>query len=218
MTDLYDYQQPYAKDPAAVADWRAEDGTLGLQEVIDHLHPTMLVGTSGVTGAFNEKAIRSMHEHCDAADHPADVQPHGAGRTDPGEPARLDRRRGPGRHRQPVRTGRARRHDVPHRPGEQRADVPRPGSRRDRLPGRDDAAVVVHRGGPRPGQAGGPVRSREGAAAGHRPAPRGLGHRGRGRHQCREGGRHRAGRGRRPDRGGPRSDVAARVPADHALP
>ena len=65
MTDLYDYQQPYAKDPAAVADWRAEDGTLGLQQVIDNLHPTMLVGTSGVTGAFNEQAIRSMHEHCE---------------------------------------------------------------------------------------------------------------------------------------------------------
>ena len=65
MTDLYDYQQPYAKDPAAVADWRTEDGTLGLQEVVDHLHPTMLVGTSGVTGAFTEKAIRSMHEHCE---------------------------------------------------------------------------------------------------------------------------------------------------------
>ncbi len=65
MADLYDYQQPYAKDPAAVADWRASDGTLGLQEVIDHLHPTMLVGTSGVTGAFDEKAIRSMHAHCE---------------------------------------------------------------------------------------------------------------------------------------------------------
>ena len=64
MTDLYDYQQPYAKDPAAVADWRAADGTLGLQEVVDHLHPTMLVGTSGVTGAFTEEVIRSMHEHC----------------------------------------------------------------------------------------------------------------------------------------------------------
>ena len=64
MTDLYDYQKPYAKDPAAVAGWRAADGTLGLQEVVDALHPTMLVGTSGVTGAFSEQVIRSMHEHC----------------------------------------------------------------------------------------------------------------------------------------------------------
>ena len=42
-----------------------------------------------------------------APDHPADVEPDGAGRADAGEPARLDRRRGPGRDRQPVRTGRA---------------------------------------------------------------------------------------------------------------
>ncbi len=65
MSDLYDYQKPYAKDPAQVADWRAADGTLGLAEVVEHLHPTMLVGTSGVTGAFGESVIRSMHEHCE---------------------------------------------------------------------------------------------------------------------------------------------------------
>ena len=64
MTDLYAYQQPYAKDPAAVAGWRAADGTLGLQQVVDGLHPTMLVGTSGVTGAFSEDVIRSMHANC----------------------------------------------------------------------------------------------------------------------------------------------------------
>ena len=64
MTDLYDYQKPYAKDPAAVAGWRAADGSIGLQEVVENLHPTMLVGTSGVTGAFNEKVIRTMHAHC----------------------------------------------------------------------------------------------------------------------------------------------------------
>jgi malate dehydrogenase (oxaloacetate-decarboxylating) len=64
MTDLYDYQRPYAKDPATVAGWRAADGTLGLAEVVTHLHPTMLVGTSGVTGAFGEDVIRAMHAHC----------------------------------------------------------------------------------------------------------------------------------------------------------
>ena len=65
MTDLYDYQQPYAKDPASVADWRTSNGSLDLAEVVEHLHPTMLVGTSGVTGAFNEDVIRSMHAHCE---------------------------------------------------------------------------------------------------------------------------------------------------------
>ena len=64
MTDLYDYQKPYAKDPAAVAGWRTADGTLGLQQVVENLHPTMLVGTSGVTGAFTEEVIRTLHAHC----------------------------------------------------------------------------------------------------------------------------------------------------------
>ena len=82
MTDLYDYQQPYAKDPAQVADWRAADGTLGLQEVVDHLHPTMLVGH-----VRRHRSVRREGDPVDAralraADHPADVQPDGAGRAD----------------------------------------------------------------------------------------------------------------------------------------
>lgn len=64
LDGLADYQLPYVKDPEAVAGWRAEDGTLGLAEVVANLHPTMLVGTSGVTGAFTESVVRSMHEHC----------------------------------------------------------------------------------------------------------------------------------------------------------
>src|SRR6478609_9489604 len=64
MTDLYDYQRPYAKDPAAVAGWRTADGVLGLQQVVENLHPTMLVGTSGVTGAFTEEVIRTLHANC----------------------------------------------------------------------------------------------------------------------------------------------------------
>ena len=64
LDGIADYQEPYLKDPAAVADWRTDDGTLGLAEVVANLHPTMLVGTSGVTGAFTESVIRSMHESC----------------------------------------------------------------------------------------------------------------------------------------------------------
>ena len=167
MTDLYDYQQPYAKDPAKVADWRAADGSLGLQEVVDHLHPTMLVGTSGVTGAFSEKVIRSMHAHCDATDHPADVEPDRARRADAGEPAGLDRRCGTRRDRQPVRAGRARRYDVPHRPGQQRADVPGPRAGCHRVPRRHHAALAVHRRGPSTREAGRSLGPRQGSAPGH---------------------------------------------------
>ncbi len=63
--DLADYQKPYGKDPELAAQWRAADGTLGLAEVIANLEPTMLVGTSGVTGAFSEEIIRSLHSGCD---------------------------------------------------------------------------------------------------------------------------------------------------------
>jgi malate dehydrogenase (oxaloacetate-decarboxylating) len=64
MDDLHDYQRPYAKDPSRVSDWRALNGSIGLEEVVENLHPTMLVGTSGVTGAFGEKVVRAMYEHC----------------------------------------------------------------------------------------------------------------------------------------------------------
>jgi malate dehydrogenase (oxaloacetate-decarboxylating) len=65
MTGLPDYQVPYAKDPSKVASWKNADGMIGLAEVVDNLHPTMLVGTSGVTGAFKEDVIRSMDAHCE---------------------------------------------------------------------------------------------------------------------------------------------------------
>ncbi len=65
MDGLLDYQAPYAKDPSDVESWRADDGTVGLAEVVANLKPTMLVGTSGVAGAFTEPVVRSMHSGCE---------------------------------------------------------------------------------------------------------------------------------------------------------
>lgn len=65
MDGMHDYQLPYAKDPATVDGWQNSDGTIQLQDVVDNLHPTMLVGTSGVTGAFSESVVRSMHANCE---------------------------------------------------------------------------------------------------------------------------------------------------------
>ena len=217
MTDLYDYQQPYAKDPARVADWRAADGTLGLQEVVDHLHPTMLVGTSGVTGAFGEKVIRVDARELCSADHPAHVQPDRAGRADADEPAGLDGRRRAGGDRQPLRAGRAGRYDVPDRAGQQRPDVPGAGTGSHRVPCGDDASFAVHRGGASAREAGQPDGPGPGPAAGHLATARGVRHGGRGRHQRRHCPGHRPGQGRRPDRGGARSDVDPRVPTHRAL-
>lgn len=64
ITNLQDFQKPYAADPKTVASWKDDRGTIGLQEVVDNLHPTMLVGTSGRGGAFTEKVVKSMHAHC----------------------------------------------------------------------------------------------------------------------------------------------------------
>ncbi len=59
MTALSDTQRRYARDPAEVAGWRREAG-IGLAEVVAHVHPTVLIGTSATTGAFTEEIVRDM--------------------------------------------------------------------------------------------------------------------------------------------------------------
>ncbi|RSX55211.1 malate oxidoreductase [Bifidobacterium dolichotidis] len=61
MKNLPNYQQPYARPAAEVADWkRDENGHIKLLEVIKHVHPTILIGTSTDHGAFTEDVIREM--------------------------------------------------------------------------------------------------------------------------------------------------------------
>ncbi|MEV0131036.1 oxaloacetate-decarboxylating malate dehydrogenase [Dactylosporangium sp. NPDC050688] len=64
MTGLRDYQTPYARPAAEVADWR-RDGGIGLHEVVARVRPTMLIGTSTVHGAFTEAIVREMAAHTD---------------------------------------------------------------------------------------------------------------------------------------------------------
>ena len=62
MSDLLDFQRPYARPSAEVADWR-HDQTLGgvpLAEVLRRVHPTILLGTSTRAGAFTEELIREL--------------------------------------------------------------------------------------------------------------------------------------------------------------
>jgi malate dehydrogenase (oxaloacetate-decarboxylating) len=62
MSDLRDFQQPYARPSAEVSVWDA-DGTLTLQDVVANVHPSIVVGTSTVGGAFTEQIIREMAKH-----------------------------------------------------------------------------------------------------------------------------------------------------------
>jgi malate dehydrogenase (oxaloacetate-decarboxylating) len=67
---LHDYQSTFARPAAEVRSWRNDStergiavgvgGGIGLAEVIRQVRPTMLIGLSGVAGAFNESIVRTM--------------------------------------------------------------------------------------------------------------------------------------------------------------
>ncbi|MCQ6565574.1 oxaloacetate-decarboxylating malate dehydrogenase [Bacillus mycoides] len=62
MEDLLDFQIPYARKEAEVSDWKQNDA-IGLVEVVKHVKPTILIGTSTVAGAFKEEIIKEMASH-----------------------------------------------------------------------------------------------------------------------------------------------------------
>ncbi|MEC0237198.1 NAD-dependent malic enzyme [Paenibacillus kribbensis] len=61
---LLPFQVPYVRDAAECRDWEhAEDGKIPLLEVIRHVKPTIMIGTSGVAGAFSEEIVKEMAKH-----------------------------------------------------------------------------------------------------------------------------------------------------------
>jgi malate dehydrogenase (oxaloacetate-decarboxylating) len=64
MTDLRDFQVPYARPADEVASWR-RDGGIGLADVVGHVKPTMLIGTSTAHRAFTEEIVKEMARHVD---------------------------------------------------------------------------------------------------------------------------------------------------------
>jgi malate dehydrogenase (oxaloacetate-decarboxylating) len=60
MSDLRDFQQPYARHPEDVDGWSTGNGRIDLLEAVRHVKPTILLGTSTVHGAFTQEVIETM--------------------------------------------------------------------------------------------------------------------------------------------------------------
>ncbi|MGD0376262.1 MAG: NAD-dependent malic enzyme [Streptosporangiaceae bacterium] len=58
-------QRRYAREAAEVADWTTgqPSGGISLSEVVRRVHPTILIGTSTVAGAFTEEIVTEMAAH-----------------------------------------------------------------------------------------------------------------------------------------------------------
>jgi malate dehydrogenase (oxaloacetate-decarboxylating) len=64
MSDLRDFQVPYARPAAETAGFdRDAAGKIGLAATVAGVRPTILVGTSTVGGAFTEKVVKEMAAH-----------------------------------------------------------------------------------------------------------------------------------------------------------
>ena len=63
--DLQPFQARFARTPTEVQGWRREPegGGIPLEEVIDRVRPTVLIGASGQPSTFTESAIRDMARH-----------------------------------------------------------------------------------------------------------------------------------------------------------
>ena len=62
--DLEAEKQPFAQPHDRIAQWQlAQPGRITLQDVVAHVHPTILIGTSAQPGAFTEAVVREMAQH-----------------------------------------------------------------------------------------------------------------------------------------------------------
>ncbi|MGL5824973.1 MAG: NAD-dependent malic enzyme [Nocardioides sp.] len=65
QSELLDFQVPYARSRAELATWDVKDPRrIGLLDVIEHVKPTILIGTSTKGGAFTEEVVTAMASYC----------------------------------------------------------------------------------------------------------------------------------------------------------
>lgn len=61
---LQPFQQLFARPRHEISGWALEDSNqIQLQDVVNHVHPTILIGCSTVAGAFTEEIVKLMHQH-----------------------------------------------------------------------------------------------------------------------------------------------------------
>jgi malate dehydrogenase (oxaloacetate-decarboxylating) len=61
MSGLQPFQVPFAQSKAHIANWTLKSsGAISLADVVANSRPTVLIGTSGQTGAFSENIVRAM--------------------------------------------------------------------------------------------------------------------------------------------------------------
>ncbi len=61
MAGLLDFQMPFVQTAGAVANWsRAQQGKIGLLDVMRNAKPTVLIGVSAQGGLFSEAVVRAM--------------------------------------------------------------------------------------------------------------------------------------------------------------
>jgi malate dehydrogenase (oxaloacetate-decarboxylating) len=66
MADITPAQRPFVQSKAAVTGWTLKKpDEIGVFDVVVNARPTVLIGVSGIAGAFTEAAIRTMAQHVD---------------------------------------------------------------------------------------------------------------------------------------------------------
>jgi malate dehydrogenase (oxaloacetate-decarboxylating) len=64
--EVDEYQKPFVRDRNSVSGWKLErEDFIGLKDTIHNSKATVLIGTSGVGGSFNEEILREMAKNCE---------------------------------------------------------------------------------------------------------------------------------------------------------
>ena len=64
VADITDAQQAYLRASAEIADWKVNDPkNISLLEAVNHVRPTVLIGSSACPGAFTQEVVSAMAKH-----------------------------------------------------------------------------------------------------------------------------------------------------------